>query len=182
MAQDIIARLRSLNKMVAVLVGIVLLICAGFVLLDIILRQLASSFGGTDEISGYVMAFATAWGMSFTMLELGHVRIDILRSRVGQVGRTLFDLFSMLVLSGTITLLALKCWPVVEKSIANESRANTPLETPLALVQLPGFAGWMGFAVLPWLTFAAALALVLKGRFDAAESAIGAFVEEEVSL
>ena len=72
-------------------------------LADIVLRQLGSSFGGTDEISGYVMAIATSWGMAFTLLELGHVRIDILRGRAGDLGRALFDLFAMLVLTGTVT-------------------------------------------------------------------------------
>ena len=101
----LLATLRTANRAVALLVGILLLACASFVLLDIVSRQLGSSFGGTDEISGYVMAIATSWGMAYTMLELGHVRIDLLRSRRQALGRSLFDLFSMLVLSGTIVLI-----------------------------------------------------------------------------
>ena len=127
------------------------------VLLDIVLRQLGHSFGGTDEISGYVMAIATSWGMGYALMELGHVRIDLIRSRVGGLGRALFDLFAMLALSGTVTLIAIRAWPVVERSLANSSRANTPLETPLALVQIPWFAGWLWFAIVSWLTFVAAL-------------------------
>jgi TRAP-type C4-dicarboxylate transport system permease small subunit len=167
------------NRRIALLTGIVLLLCAAVVLLDILLRQTGSSFGGTDEISGYVMAIATSWGMGYTLLELGHVRIDILRGRTGNLGRAVFDLFAMAVLAGTVTLIAVKCWPVLARSLANSSRANTPLETPLALVQGPWFAGWIWFAVVSWLTFAAALMLVLKGRFAESEAAIGAFGEEE---
>ena len=118
MADQLLSVLRKLNRWVAILIGAMLLACVVFVLLDITLRQTGSSFGGTDEISGYVMAVATAWGMGFTMLELGHVRIDILRSRVGALGRSLFDIFSMIILTGTISLIAFRCWPVVEKSIA----------------------------------------------------------------
>ena len=73
--------LRRLNRWVAIAIGIGLLACAAFVLLDIVLRQVGGSFGGTDEISGYVMAIATSWGMAYTLLELGHVRIDLIRSR-----------------------------------------------------------------------------------------------------
>ena len=171
--------LRMWNRRIALLTGIVLLLCAAVVLLDILLRQTGSSFGGTDEISGYVMAIATSWGMGYTLLELGHVRIDILRGRTGNLGRAVFDLFAMAVLAGTVTLIAVKCWPVLARSLANSSRANTPLETPLALVQGPWFAGWIWFAVVSWLTFAAALMLVLKGRFAESEAAIGAFGEEE---
>ena len=179
METQLLDTLRRLNRGVALLTGVVLLACAAFVLADIVLRQLGSSFGGTDEISGYVMAIATSWGMAFTLLELGHVRIDILRGRAGRMGRALFDLFAMLALTGTVSLVAWKCWPVVARSLSNGSRANTPLETPLALVQIPWFAGWIWFAVMAWLTFIAAALLVVKGRFNDSEAAIGAFGEEE---
>lgn len=182
MEQIILNRLRSLNRRVAILTGIVLLACAGIVLLDILLRRFGSSFGGTDEISGYVMAIATSWGMAFTLLELGHVRIDILRSRTGQLGRALFDLFSMTVMAATVTLIAVKCWPVLSRSLANSSRANTPLETPLAWVQTPWFAGWVWFAIVSWLTLLAAVMLVVKGRFEQSEAAIGCFGEDVEAL
>jgi TRAP-type C4-dicarboxylate transport system permease small subunit len=179
MEQIVLDKLRSLNRGVAILAGVVLLACAGVVLLDVVLRRMGSSFGGTDEISGYVMAITTSWGMAFTLLELGHVRIDILRARSGQLGRALFDLFAMAMMAGTVTLIAVKCWPVLERSLANSSRANTPLETPLAMVQAPWFAGWVWFALVAWLTLLAAVALVMKGRFEQSEAAIGCFGEEE---
>lgn len=179
MTDRFLTRLRALNRVVAVLIGIMLLACAGFVLLDIVLRQVGSSFGGTDEVSGYVMAIATSWGMAYAMLELGHVRIDILRSRVAGRGRCLFDLASLMIMAGTVSVIALRCWPVVERSITNMSRANTALETPLWLVQLPWFAGWLWFALMAWLTFVTALVMVIQGRFDASEAAIGVFAEEE---
>jgi TRAP-type C4-dicarboxylate transport system permease small subunit len=179
MERIVLDKLRSLNRRIAIVTGIVLLGCAAFVLADIVLRRMGSSFGGTDEISGYVMAIATSWGMAFTLLELGHVRIDILRSRTGDLGRALFDLFAMTVMAGTVTLIAFQCWPVVARSLANSSRANTPLETPLALVQIPWFAGWIWFAIVSWLTLLAALVLVAKGRLEESEAAIGCFGEEE---
>ena len=182
MADTLLQTLRRLNRWVAIAIGIGLLICAGFVLLDIVLRQVGGSFGGTDEISGYVMAIATSWGMGYALMELGHVRIDILRTRVGRRGRALFDLFSMLVLSGTITLIAIRAWPVVERSLNNSSRANTPLETPLAWVQGPWFAGWVWFAIVAWLTFTAALLMVLKGELNESEEAIGCFGEGDSAI
>ncbi|MEM9344066.1 MAG: TRAP transporter small permease [Pseudomonadota bacterium] len=179
MEDHLLSTLRRVNRGVALLTGAGLLICALVVLADIVLRQMGSSFGGTDEISGYVMAIATSWGMAFTLLELGHVRIDILRARGGPRVRAVFDLFAMLVLTGTVTLVAYKCWPVVERSLANGSRANTPLETPLALVQIPWFAGWVWFTLIAWLTFVAAALLVAKGRFEDSEAAIGCFGEAD---
>jgi TRAP-type C4-dicarboxylate transport system permease small subunit len=179
MAQDVLKFLRQLNKGVAILIGIGLLACVVFVLLDVILRQVGASFGGTDEISGYAMAIAAAWGMAFTLLELGHVRIDLLRSRVQVKGRVLFDLFSLAVLAAAISIIAFRCWPVVAASLANNSTANTVLETPLWWVQLPWFLGWAWFAVMSWITLICALLLFLQGRFEDTEAAIGAFAEQD---
>lgn len=174
-----IARLRALNKGVALLVGLGLLICAAFVLTDIILRRIGTSLGGTEEFAGYTMALATSWGMSYTLLELGHVRIDLLRTRFQTFGRSVFDVFSMIVMSGVIITIAIKAWPVLERSIVNGSRANSPLETPLVWVQLPWFAGWVWFAVMSSLTTLAALSLLLKRRHADTEAIVGAFAEQE---
>lgn len=179
MAERILSGLRRVNRIVAIIVGVVFLLCVGLVLVDIALRRFGSSLGGTDEISGYVMAIGTAWGMAFALLELSHVRIDFLRALASGRWRAVADLFSMLVLAGTVSLIAIQCWPVLATTLKNGSRANTPLETPLALVQLPWFAGWVWFAVMSWLTFVAALLLVARGEFDTSERAIGVFPEHE---
>jgi len=180
MELKLIEGLRTLNRGVAILVGLGLLGCAGFVLLDIILRQVGTSFGGTEEIAGYAMALATSWGMSFTLVELGHVRIDLLRSRSNSFVRSLFDIFSMIVVSATVIFIAIKAWPVVARSLANGSRANTPLETPLAWVQLPWFAGWVWFATVSSLITLAALSLIVKRRHAETEGFIGAFAEQDM--
>lgn len=177
MADRMLATLRRLNRWIAYLVGVLLMGCVVFVLADIILRQLGSSLGGTDEISGYVMAIATAWGMGYALIELGHVRIDILRSRTPTPARAMFDLVAMLALAGTVTMIAIRGWPVLSRSLANSSRANTPLETPLALVQTPWLAGWIWFAIVAWLTFIAALILILNKDFAKADKAIGTYGE-----
>ena len=171
--------LRAINKGVALAVGLGLLLCAGFVLTDIIMRQIGTSLGGTEEIAGYAMALATSWGMSYTLLELGHVRIDLFRSRAGSFGRALFDVFSMVVMSGVVITIAIKAWPVVERSLVNGSTANTPLETPLIWVQMPWFAGWVWFALMSSLTTLAALSLLLRRRHADAESFVGAFAEQD---
>ncbi|MFZ5962431.1 TRAP transporter small permease subunit [Thalassococcus sp. BH17M4-6] len=176
----ILKTMRRLNLGVALLVGVLLVACAVFILADIVLRQLGDSFGGTDEISGYVMAVATSWGMAYALMELAHVRIDFLRTRLPAMGRALMDLFSMLILSAVITLIAWQCWPVLANSLANGSTANTNLETPLAWVQIPWLAGWIWFALTSWITLFAACVLVVTGRLDESEAAIGAFPETEL--
>lgn len=177
MAAAALSTLRRLNHWLAILIGIAMLCCAAFVLLDIVLRQFNASFGGTDEISGYAMAITSAWGMSYALLELGHVRIDLLRRRLATRSRVLIDLLSMLVVAVMVTVIAFQCWPVLEKSLTNNSRANTVLETPLWMVQLPWLAGWVWFALMAWLSLLAALWLFIHGRFDDAEQSIGTVAE-----
>jgi len=179
MERKMIDSLRAINKGVALVVGFGLLLCAAFVLTDIIMRQIGTSLGGTEEIAGYAMALATSWGMSYTLLELGHVRIDLVRSKFQSFNRALFDVFSMIVMTGVIITIAIKAWPVLERSLTNGSTANTPLETPLAWVQLPWFAGWVWFAVMSTLTTLAALSLLIKRRHNETESIVGAFAEQE---
>ena len=181
-AKTFLTRLRRINRLVAIGVGMMFLTCAALVLLDIVLRRLGSSLGGTDEISGYVMAIGTAWGMAFALLELSHVRIDFLRNTTTPRWRAMFDLFSMLVLAGTVSVIAYWCWPVVAATLKNGSRANTPLETPLALVQLPWMLGWVWFAIMAWLTFIAAANIVWHGDFETSERVIGVFPEHEAVL
>ena len=177
MAERLIDALRRLNRGLAYAVGVLLLLCAGAVLADVALRQVGASFGGADEISGYVMAIATSWGMAYTLLELGHVRIDLARRRSGPPGRALFDLLAMAVTAAVAVLVAVQCWPVLARSIDNGSRANTSLETPLAWVQGPWFAGWVWFAVMTCVTTLAAAAMILRGDLAAGERTIGTLGE-----
>lgn len=171
--------LRAVNKGVALVVGLGLLACAAFVLADIILRRFGEGLGGTEEIAGYAMALATSWGMSFTLLELGHVRIDLVRTRFKTFGKALFDVLSMIVLTGVVVTIAIKAWPVVANSLANGSRANTPLATPLVWVQMPWFAGWVWFAAMSTLTTLCALSLLLQRRHAETEVIVGAFAEQD---
>lgn len=175
----LINALRKLNRIIALIVGLGLLGMAAFVVADIALRQVHASFGGSEELAGYAMALVSSWGMAYTLLELGHIRIDLIRSRMGSMVRGYIDVFSMIVMSGVVVTIAIKCWPVVARAVENGSRANTPLATPLAWVQIPWFAGWVWFAVMSCLVTLAAISLLLRGRGTETEGFIGAFAEQE---
>ena len=140
-------QLRRINDRLAIVVGLVLLACVVFTLVEIIARRLGGSLGGVDEISGYVMAVTTSWGISYALTEQAHVRIDLLRQRLVPLGRAVFDILSLLCLSGTAIVVAWRGWGVLEKTLSTGARANTPLETPLWIPQLLWWAGWVWFAV-----------------------------------
>ena len=171
--QALINTLRRINSGVAILIGVGFLACAAFIMVEVVFRKMGSSLAGTDEISGYVMAVGTSWGMACALLELAHVRIDLMRTRLAQRGRALMDILSMIVVSGVAILIALRAWPVLERSLANGSRANTPLETPLWLAQGPWLAGWIWFAAMSCILTLAALVMLTRGEDAAIDAAIG---------
>ncbi len=173
MVMRIFNLLRSINRTIALVVGLGLLVCVGYVLLEITLRRLGSSLGGTTEISGYVMAVTTAWGMGFALMELSHVRIEVLRARFAPPAQVFLDLLAMLVMSATVVIIAFRAWPVLSRSITNNSRANTVLETPLWIPQSLWFAGWLWFALMCCAVTLLALVLVFQGRTRELRERIG---------
>ena len=173
MVLQIFDLLRRINRVIALIVGLGLLVCVGYVLLEITLRRFGTSLGGTTEITGYVMAVTTAWGMGFALMELSHIRIEVLRTRMAGWGRVFLDLLAMLVMSATVVIIAFRAWPVLARSITNNSRANTVLETPLWIPQSLWFAGWVWFALMCCAVTFLTIILVLQGRLGDVESRIG---------
>lgn len=175
--ERILALLRRVNSAIALAVGVVLALTAAFVLADITLRQFGRSFGGSDEISGYVMAMAASWGLPYALTELAHVRIDLLRRRLHSPGRIVLDLLAMLTLTATTLVVAFQAWPVLGKSIERGSRANTALETPLWIPQAVWFSGWVWFAATACLMLLCAIGLVAGRRQESVERHFGATPE-----
>jgi len=138
---------KRINEGLAVAAGLLLLISVAVTLFDIVARPFNLSIGGTDELSGYAMAIATSWGISYALSNLSHVRIDLLRSRSNTVIQAILDALAMLCTAGIAVVIAYRTWPVLAKTIERGSTANTTLETPLWIPQILWFAGWFWFAV-----------------------------------
>ncbi len=180
--ESILIFLRRVNRVVALAVGVILVLTIAFTLADITLRQMGSSLGGSDEISGYVMAAVASWGLSYALLELAHVRIDLLRLRLSSTGRWVLDILSMLTLTVTTLVVAIYAWPVLAKSIERGSRANTPLETPLWIPQAVWFSGWVWFALTSSIMLVCAIGLLAQGRSDDFNRQFGTMSEADVEL
>ncbi|MDO5612536.1 MAG: TRAP transporter small permease [Paracoccus sp. (in: a-proteobacteria)] len=174
------ALLRRMNRCVALILGVVLIATILFILTDVLMRALnMGSLGGSDEISGYVVAAVASWGLSFALLERAHVRIDFLRHKLAQGGQITMDLFAMIVTNAVVVLIAVHCWPVLEKTLQRGARANTPLETPLWIPQGIWFAGWVWFAITATLLTLIALSYMIAGQRTAFDAAIGIGSEVE---
>lgn len=179
MIDTFVAALRRINNAIGLAVGLVLMATVAFVLADIVLRHLGVSFGGSEEISGYVMAGVASWGLSYALTERAHVRIDLLRLKLQPLGQVLLDLFATIVLAGTALLVAVHAWPVLEKTLKRGSHANTPLETPLWIPQVIWFSGWLWFALTACLLVVCALVFLAQGRISMLNGLIGSSSEVE---
>lgn len=174
MIDHVYGALGRANRAVALILGITLLLTVAFILTDVLMRRFGlGSLGGSDEISGYVMAAVASWGLGCALIQRAHVRIDVLRQQLSQPGRAVMDLFAMIVTNATVLLIAYHCWPVLQKSLERGSRANTPLETPLWIPQGIWFGGWIWFALTATLLTLIGIAYLAGQRRDEFESALG---------
>ncbi|MGJ8544532.1 MAG: TRAP transporter small permease subunit [Sulfitobacter sp.] len=165
--------LRAANEKLAIAAGLLLLLSVVVTLYDVFARPFGLSIGGTDELSGYAMAIATSWGVSYALTALAHVRIDLVRARGTAAVRAWFDAVSILSLAAVAVTVAYRAWPVLAKSIKNNSSANTTLETPLWIPQSLWMAGWAWFAISAVLLSVAVLLFLAGGKHDEIEEFAG---------
>jgi len=182
MIDNILMALRHINRRIALVVGAVLVVTIVFILLDITLRQFGASFGGSEEISGYVMAGVASWGLAFALMEQAHVRIDFVRLKFRSRGRALMDLIAILALAATSSIIAIHAWAVLSKTLARGSTANTFLETPLWIPQSVWFSGWVWFAVSSCLMALLTATLLLKRDLKRLDSIVGTRGETETEV
>lgn len=174
----LVATLGRINRVVALVCGIVLLAAMALILTEIVMRQTAGrGIGGADEISGYVMAGIAAWGFSYALVERAHVRIDVLTGRLPPAGRSAFDLLALAGLATVAGFVTAYGWRVLGTSLARGSRANTPLETPLWIPQSIWLSGWAWLTLVAALLAIATAALMATGRWREAEAAAGVAAE-----
>ncbi len=173
--------LRAINRMVALAGGVVLLFTALFVLIEISLRALGlPNLGGADEISGYVMAGVTAWGLAVALTERAHIRIDMAVSKLRDFWRDLVDVAALSTIAVIAVTVTVYSWRVISKSLTNSSSANTPLETPLWIPQMIWWSGWIWFSFTACAVTAIALGLLISRRSKELRNIAGS--DEEVEI
>lgn len=174
MTDQIHHALGRINRIIALILGLSLLLTVAFILTDVLLRKSGwGSLGGSDEISGYVMAALASWGLACALIERAHVRIDFIRQKLARPGQAVMDIFAMIVTNAVVLLIAYHCWPVLQKTLERGSRANTPLETPLWIPQGIWFAGWLWFALTATALTLIGIAYLRAGRPDEFDAAVG---------
>ena len=171
--KTLLSLLQRANERLAVAAGLLLLVSVAVTLFDIIARPFGLSLGGTDELSGYAMAIATSWGVSYALTSMAHVRIDLVRARCSTRVQALFDMVAILCLAGVATIVAYRGWPVLAKTIETNATANTTLETPLWIPQSLWFAGWFWFAFSALVLAVCVVVFIVSGKSEEVHKVAG---------
>ena len=167
--------------------GAMLLAAAVTICIDVFLRYaFARTVGGADELAGYALAIAGAWGLSMALLSRSHIRIDTVYVRVkSRAVRAALDVLSVAAFAVFAALVSWHGWGVLRLSYESGSRSQSALETPLAIPQAVWLAGLAFFVAVALLLLARALVAWARGDLDSLFRLIGsksATVEAEEEI
>ncbi len=165
---------QGISRVGAIAGGALLLVAAITIFVDITLRYTVShTLGGADDLSGYALAIASAWGLSATLLNRSHIRIDTIYVRVRRGVRAALDLLSLAVLAYFFTLVSWHAWGVVRQSYVSQSRSQSEIELLLVIPQGLWFAGLAFFVAVALLLLARGLFAYLTGDLEGLFALIG---------
>lgn len=90
--------------------GIALLAMVFLVTANIVMRQVASSFGGTSEIVGWLTAVVVSLSLAYAQLNKAHVELDILVARLPERLQALIQALVAVVSLLFFSMVAIKLW------------------------------------------------------------------------
>lgn len=155
--------------------GALLIGAAGLIGVEVLLRRFwNASIPGTDELAGFAMAIGIAWGLAFTLLRRGHVRIDSLYVLLPVPVRAVLDILGLLALTGFMSVVTWYAWTgVFGRSFRVGARSLSRLEMPLWIPQALWGAGLVLFLLCALLLLVRSLLALLRGRFGEVQQMIG---------
>ncbi len=178
LALRIIERVSTIMALVA---GASVLLLSLLIAFDILARRLLHfSLQGTDELGGYALALVGSLGLTYTLLQRGHPRIDIALRRFPAPLRGFLHVIAYAALCGFAIFMTVHAAAEFTETLAFGTITNTPLQTPLWVPQAFWVFGTAAFALVTFgLTLHAGLLFVRAG--DDVERLYGPItVEEEV--
>ena len=166
--QRLQALAETISRGGAIVGGAMLLVASVVICVDIFLRYaFAMTVGGADDLSGYALAIASAWGFSAALLTRSHIRIDTVYVRVrSRAARAVLDVLSLLAFTLFAALVAWHGWGVFHQSYVSDSHSQSAIEMPLVLPQGLWFAGLAFFVAVALLLLARAIHAWLGGNLD----------------
>ena len=156
-----------------VVAGWCYLAIAVLITFDIIARRLLGfSTEATTELTGYLMAIGMSWGLAGTLIDRGHVRIDVLVQRMPLGARVWLHIASLVAMVVTTGFFLYGAWSLARDSYEFASTDLSSLKVPMAIPQ----GLWAAGFALMLLTVVAltlrSVAGVLRGQADSVDRAL----------
>jgi TRAP-type C4-dicarboxylate transport system permease small subunit len=172
----------SVSRFLARLGGTLILVCAFLVSLDVVFRNLFKlAIFESYELTGYGIALATAFGLSWALVTKAHIRIEVLYNILGVKPRAYLDICALAALSVIAAVLVYYGSLVVLDNWELDAHSNSTLHVPLVIPQGLWLLGLAWFAVCSAVLLIVALNAVVRGRHLAVQEMFGiATVSEEV--
>lgn len=147
-SKAIFAGLDRLATFLAFVAGASVLILAGLITFDIVSRRLFGvSVQGTDELGGYALAMVGSLGMAHVLARREFTRIDLFFRYMPLPVQRVLHVAAYVSLAGVVVFFCYHAWMTLSDTLLFQSRANTPLQTPLWIPQGLWTLG-MGFFAL----------------------------------
>ena len=173
-------RLTRLLTNIGVLVGGIFLVGASLVItFEVFLRKFANtSIESLHEVSAFAMAITFAWAMPFTILTRGHIRVDLLYSRLSARARLATDIFAALALAAYLVVVVQHCAQLTISSWSAGTFSSGVIEVPLAIPQAIWTAGFLVAALVLVIALANAGYAFAKGRTAEAAATLAPYAQE----
>lgn len=156
----------------AIAVGLGYLSGASFLLLSIYIswealaRKLNLPYTGvSDEISGYVLAIAGAWGMAYALSIGDHVRIEAVTTLLPARIQQALHSFAILLVAIFAAFLSYYAWKQGVESAAIDARGMSGLRAPIAI---PQFGMALGLTMLTIQSIAILVRRLVIGEAETA--------------
>lgn len=162
------------SRFFVIVAGWALLGLSVYIGLDVIGRKLLNiTLQGSDEIGGYIMAAACAFGFSYTLAKRGHIRLNLI---LPHLPRSLQGIANILAYAALAVYAYMFLWrggALFLESWELKAIAPTPLETTLWIPQLLWVAGLAWFALHMTVYTVEITYLTLRGRIGELNQTFG---------
>lgn len=133
--------------------SVCILIIITLILVEILVRTVSGrSTFVTEEYSGYLLCWFAFLGMSYTLKTDGHIRVNLLLSRVSARKKAMLEIFGGLIGLGTFLFLTVYLANLFYDSLTMGVRSMHVSETPLFIPQSMPVLG-SALMVLQFISF-----------------------------
>jgi len=163
--------------------GWLFVVAALFVSFDVISRKFFGfSSQATVELTGYMLAFGIAWGLTNALTTRSHIRVDVLVNRLPAGVRAYMHVLALAFLVFLGFFLTWRCWGVVHDAWLFGARDSSAIATPLIIPQGLWALGITIFFFLTVVMFLEVLLLLVLGQREQIGRLLGPrTIEEEAA-